>query len=257
MRLRLSIYWLACLVALTTWACGAAAGRPRSAPASPLHSPVAVRPGVPIVAPFADSFVVIAGGIESGWRRHSLERTPTGYRFVEAYYFGRSIGPTTHRTTEVILSPDLVVDSVRSRGRRLGQDVDFAVSYSGRAVRGWSTVTESGNSRRVAIDTTLPDSAFDVSALMAVLPALDWRVGVKVTLIQFDPEDATTQTDILSVVAEEQVTVPAGTFDVFRAEWTRPGNLRLLWYTRSLPHRLVRVASATRPWSTDLVNPSD
>jgi len=250
-RIRWSRLWFACSLALATSACAAAGGISSGPPRVQSPTPIPLPPSALVVAPFADSFVVVLSFQRGAWRRHSLEQTPTGYRFVEAYYFGSR----SYRTSEVFLSPAFVIDSVRSRGQNLSGSVDLAVSYADHHVRGWSLASTPDSARRVAIDTLLPDSAFDAAALMAVLAALDWRLGLKRSLIEFDPTDGTTQTADLSVVAEEQVAVPAGSFEVYRAELAKPGSLSYLWYTRAEPHRLVKVADARGRWSTDLVNP--
>ncbi len=76
---------------------------------------------------------------------------------------------------------------------------------------------------------------------------------MKRTLFEFDPISGNTQTQLLSVVDTETVTVPAGTFETYRAELTEPYDLEYQWYTRSLPHRCVKRVSVTNDWSAELV----
>jgi len=253
MQPRGSGLWLAGLMALACTGCGPGAAGPPNPPVVPAPSSVVQQPIILTLAPFADSFANVVEsrfGPDSGWLSEHFERTPSGYRLAETVDAGRG----SHRTAEVFFDSALVVDSVRVQGRLSGRVIDYDVSYSGRSVTGWFTATQSDSSRRLPIETVLPDSAFDASAIMAVLPTLQWHVGMKHVLFEFNPENATTQTVLLAVQGEEQVTVPAGTFDTFRAELTLPGVIRHMWYTRSVPHRCIKVVSVTNHWHTELVH---
>ena len=251
MDLRDLRHWLPCLIAAAGTACGVAAGPPRSAPVQP--GPAAELAEGPPFTPFADSFVNVhhgSFGSDTGWLSVRFEATASGYRLTQAL----TAGGSSYRTTQVYFGPDLTVDSVQGTGERLGRTVDWSVSYTGRRATGWYATGAAHTSPRIGIDALMPDSAFDVSALMAILPTLRWAVGMKRTLFEFGPTTGTTQTRLLSVVGEEQVTVPAGTFDAFKAELTAPYFLEYAWYTRSLPHRCVKVIGVTDNWTTELVH---
>ena len=243
MRLRTWQTWLPTLIVAGTAGCAAGAGGGRSRSASPLAGP-----GQSALVSFADSFVS-SHGADSGFICDRFEPAATGYRFTESFAYG----PRYYRTTDVYLSPGLVVDSVRARGNSHGLVLDIDATYSGRRVGGWFVVTEADTLRRVAIETELPDSAFDAAAQMALLPTFDWHVGMKRNLHEFDPERGRTNSSMLEVVAEERITVPAGTFDTYRAEMTQARSLVWLWFTRAAPHRPVKVVDPVHHWTTELV----
>jgi len=234
----------ACLIAAASTACGVAGGAPRTVPAT--------RPLTPITT-FADSFVSVLHaryGTDTGWVSERFEATATGYRLIEDF----QLTPAAYRTATVFFAPDLTVDSVRGIGRRGALVIDYAVSYVGRRASGWTSAGGADPSRRIAVDAVLPDSAVDAVAQVAILPTLPWAVGMKRTLLAFDPTVGGTQTQLLSVLDEEQVTVPAGTFDAYRAEVRQPDFVQIVWYTRSVPHRFVKAAGATGNWSWELVH---
>ena len=253
MRLRNTGLWLLSLVAGAGSACSPGLGSASRPSLGPASSHVVEQRTVPAPAPFADSLVtVIEGpfGTDSGFLSEHFQRSINGYRLVES----QRPGAGAYDATEVFFDPRMVVDSVRAQRHRRGRVVDFDVTYRGRDVSGWLVAGQADSSHRSSIATVLPDSAFDTSALMALLPTLPWRVGTKRALYEFNPENATTQTVLLTVVGEDQVTVPAGTFDAFRAELTKPGGLEYWWYTARAPHRCVKVVSVTNRWHAELVS---
>jgi hypothetical protein len=236
--------WLSCLIAAAGTACGVAAGAPRTTPET--------RSPAPWFTTFADSFLDVRlrpPRADTGWLSEHFEALANGYRLTEAF----GIGPLTLRTATVFFDLDLAVDSVRGtvRGARFA---DFAVTYVRRRVTGWYAAGDTEDTPRFGIEGVRPESAFDVHALKALLPRLPWAVGLKRTLFEFDPTNASTQTWMLTVLDEERVTVPAGTFDAFRAELADPAELEYVWYTRDMPHRCVKVVNVTNDWSTELLH---
>ena len=243
MDLRAFRPWLRCLVAAAGTAC-VAPGTPRStlAPRSP---------AAPITT-FADSFLDVLhrpARSDTGWLTDRFEATANGYRLTAAF----GIGPMVFRTTTVFFDLDMVVDSVRGWVRGL-RYVEYAVTYAARRVTGWYQSGNAEYSPRVAIAGVRPDSAFEANAIKVLLPRLPWAVGMKRTLFEFNPISASTQTWIITVLDEEQVTVPAGTFEAFRAELADPAEREFVWYTRDVPHRCLKLVDVTNDWSMELIH---
>jgi hypothetical protein len=69
-----------------------------------------------------------------------------------------------------------------------------------------------------AIDTTLTPGAIDDNLLTAILPALQWSPTASITLPVFLSGKGYVQSLTLAVKGTETLTVPAGTFDVYRIE---------------------------------------
>jgi hypothetical protein len=202
-----------------------------------------------LVAPYADSFVTMIRGVPQGWHRYSLEQVSDGLRFRDDF----ALGTILQRSLIVSLTPELGVKSVRATGHELGQDVAVHLDYYGRRARGWAIVRGDSQPHRVAIDTALPEHAFDGQALMALLPLLDWHVGATYSLTMFDTDEANITTQLLHITDLETITVPAGTFAAFRADLSTTQSPVRLWYTTTRPHRLLKIGGPTDTFVTMLV----
>jgi len=216
--------------------------------AAPPAGPDAARQGAPALIAYADSFISVHGS-DTGWISDRFTPTAAGYQFTESFYYT----PQQLRTTVVSLSPAMVVDSVRARGKSRGLVLDLDVVYTGRHAVGYYYRTDPDSLVKVPFETDMPDSAFDAAGQMALIPAFDWHVGMTRHLLEFEPVHARTSSSILTVVAEEDITVPAGTFATYRAELSLPRTTVYLWFTRAAPHRPVKVGDPANQWATVLV----
>jgi len=97
------------------------------------------------------------------------------------------------------------------------------------------------------VDTTVAPGTLDDNAIQALLPALPWTAGARWTAPVFASGLGTSLTMTLAVAGEESVTVPAGTFQVFRAELTGGPQPVTFYVTKAAPFRLVKVAIAGTP----------
>jgi hypothetical protein len=239
--------WLPCLILAGSLGRAAGAGA-QNPPVPPLAGPGAGRQGAPTLVAFADSFVS-SHGSDSGWICDHFTPTATGYQFTESFFYG----PHQSRTTVVSLSPGMVVDEVRARGESRSLVLDLDVVYTGQRAVGWYYRTDPDSLTKVPFETDMPDSAFDAAAQMALFPTFDWRVGMQRHLLEFEPIHARTSSAVLAVVAEEDITVPAGTFATYRAELRQARTTVYLWFTRAVPHRPVKVFDPARQWTTVMV----
>lgn len=247
MQLRAWQSWLPCLIIVGSL--GRAAGAGAQNPSVPqLARPGAERPSVPALVAFADSFVS-SHGSDSGWICDRFTPTATGYQHTESFWYG----PQQFRTTVVSFSPGMVVDSVRARGQSRGLVLDLDVVYTGQRAVGWYYRTDPDSLTKVPFETDMPDSAFDAAAQMGLLPSFDWHVGMQRHLLEFEPIHARTSSAVLSVVAEDSITVPAGTFATYRAELMLAHTTVYLWFTRAAPHRPVKVLDPAHQWTTEMV----
>ena len=201
------------------------------------------------VSAYADSFVTLIRGVPQGWHRYSLEKTSDDLRFTDAF----ALGANLRRTVVVTLTPRLTVTTVRSTGREFGQAVAVQLDYVGQRARGWAVMRGESQPRRVAIDTVLPEGGFDGNALMAFLPLLDWRVGATYRLTLFDTDEGSITTQMLRIASRDTVTVPAGTFEAYRADLSTTQAPVRLWYTTAEPHRLIKMGDPTDTFVTLLV----
>ena len=209
---------------------------------------------VAAVTPFRDSFAIIVQGQSRGWEVHALERTATGFLYIERM----SLGSADHGSAEVLLDsqlkPTRAQDSTVVSGKSFGSDV----RYSGQHAIGVAWLYTDSGPRKIPIDTVLPTGAFDGRAFMGLVLTLDWHPGARYALTMFETDQGIV-TQRLTVIGEEHITIPSGSRNVFRADLsdlTDPTTTQApvsIWVTVTRPHRIVKVGGVTGDFSTVLV----
>lgn len=216
-------------------------------------APVTVAFDVSKLAARRDSFAIRVQGNEFGYQVNSLEATPEGFTYRES----TRIGGFVEQDTEVHLGRSGSFLSGSQRGTIQGAEsrVDLAVS-EGR-IRGSVVVpaTPMGPGRTIDVDAEFPPGTLESHALSALLPSLPWASGARWELSVLDPAEGTTNPVTLEVSGTETLTVPAGTFEVYRVEMTAGATAMTLYITTSAPHRPVKMAPAGQPVEFVLVGP--
>jgi hypothetical protein len=120
------------------------------------------------------------------------------------------------------------------------------VTYSGGRAKGSATTPQSGKIATIAIDTTVPRYAIDDNALQGLLPALPLTTGSRHAVQIFSSGKGTGTEMILTVVGEERITVPAGTFETWKVE-ARGTPTVAFFVAKAPPYQLVRMAVENSP----------
>ncbi|MDQ6885941.1 MAG: insulinase family protein [Gemmatimonadota bacterium] len=196
-----------------------------------------------------DSFTVLVQGKALGWQRDALEKTPEGFRYTE----DAQIGGFVQQSTELSFSQALEMIRVVQSGKTQGQPTKIELSYAGGRAKGSATTATAQGPKSITVDTALSPGVLDDNALTAVLPALQWAPGAKWTIPVFQAGKGTIAQLTLSVVGEESVTVPAGTFESYRTEMAGGDQPITFWVSKSQPHRLVKLAFVGAPIEVVLV----
>jgi hypothetical protein len=136
---------------------------------------------------------------------------------------------------------------VTQSGKAQGQDTRIDVSYSGGRVKGSATTPGQGGPKTIAVDTTVAAGTIDDNAITALLPARPWAGVAKWPAPVFASGQGTSTQMTLAVTGEDSVTVPAGTFAVYRAELSGGPQPVTFYVTKAAPFRLVKVAIAGTP----------
>jgi hypothetical protein len=152
-----------------------------------------------------------------------------------------------HRTTFAVYSID-------QTGQMQGQASEVHMTYDGMHVTGTaSTPSPTGTPTEVTVDTTLADGTLDSDALEILLPALPLADGASFTVYAFDASEGAVQTTTVKVVGVQDVTVPAGTFSVFKIE-IQTGDAGLVAYvSRDVPRKTIKVEIVGQPIAFELV----
>ena len=210
-------------------------------------APLTAQPTSPInfgnLSPRTDSFVVLVQGNELGFQRTTVERTEGGFRIVDDV----KIGPIMTQHTEVEIGADGTLRSTRQTGQVRGQTTSIEITYHDGRAKGSATTPSLTGLTTIAIDTSIANGAVDDNLITALLPALDWSANASFTLPVFLSGKGYAQSLTLSVKSTEKLTVPAGTFDVYRVELAGGQGPVAMFVTTDATHRLVRIAPQGAP----------
>ncbi|HUQ84018.1 MAG TPA: DUF3108 domain-containing protein [Gemmatimonadaceae bacterium] len=190
-----------------------------------------------------DSFVVMVQGNALGYQRTTVERTEGGFRIVDDV----QIGAIMTQRTEVELGPDGALRSTKQTGQVRGQSTSIDITYHDGRAKGSATTPAAGGPATIAIDTTVMPGAIDDNLITALLPALDWTPNASFTLPVFLSGKGYEQPLTLTVKSTEQVTVPAGTFEVYRVDLSGGQAPVAMYITTDATHRLVKIAPRGAP----------
>ncbi len=191
----------------------------------------------------ADSFAVLVQGNAMGHQTNILRKTATGYTYQTAL----SIGPIMQQNTETVFANDLAPVSVKTVGKVQGMDVSVDVAYTAGRARGAATTPGAAGMKTLNVDTPVAPGVLDDNMIGALVPGLAWTPNAKFSVSVFDAAAGTQKQLTLQALATESVTVPAGSFSVYRVEVTGQEQPMTLWVTSAAPHRVVKMAMAGTP----------
>ena len=190
----------------------------------------------------ADSFTVMVQGNAAGYQTSVLKRTASGFAYMQSV----QIGPILQTTGETMFAGDLKPVSSRATGKVQGMALTTDATYANGRVKGSSVTPAAGGPKTVTFDTTLAPGVLDASMVSALLPGLRWAPGAKFNASAFDPTSGTVKQIQFTVAGTESVTVPAGTFPVYRVDMTGDQPMTL-YVTSAAPYRVVKMALVGPP----------
>jgi hypothetical protein len=190
-----------------------------------------------------DSFVVMVQGNPLGFQRTSVERTETGFRVVDDV----QIGPIMSQHTEIELGADGTLRSTKQTGQVRGQATTIDIAYHDGRAKGSATTPSLTGLTTIAIDTAVAAGAIDDNLITALLPAFAWSPTASFTVPIFLSGKGYAQSLTLTVRSTEKLTVPAGSFDVYRVELSGGQAPVSMYVTTEMPYRLVKIAPQGAP----------
>jgi hypothetical protein len=135
-----------------------------------------------------------------------------------------------------------------------GQKAETHLVYAEGRVSGTAqTPQPTGEIETAEIDTEVLAGVLDDSAVQGLLPAFPLAEGAAFTVNVFRGSEGSVAPLSFKVAGVEDVTVPAGTFSVFRVEMTGGQQPATFYVTRESPRRVVKIVPVGQPVSLDLV----
>lgn len=190
-------------------------------------------------------YEIVVGGVPRGRAVRTLEATPGGWRFASVI----EAGPQ-RLEQEVVVDDGLALVSTRSAMAAAGGGTRLEARRVGDRLEG--EVADAAGVRPVSID--VPRGVTLSDGLELALWASDLYVGREFRLPVANVQTGRVDDVRLTVEERTEITVPAGTFDVFRVTVT--GVDPQTFYVRvEAPHIPVRMESASRPVALELTTP--
>jgi len=198
-----------------------------------------------------DSLAILADGRTVGLQVTRL--TPAGDSLI--YVEETVLGTMLSQTTTLTFDTTGRMRSLDQSGKARGQDTKIRLTYGNGRVRGSALVAGNEGPRTIAVDTAVSDGILDDNGVQAILPLLRWDINVRWGFDVFASGENLIRRLTLTAADLTRVTVPAGTFDCYRAD-LEGGTQRVSFYVASTPpHRVVRVEIANSPIQFIAVNP--
>jgi hypothetical protein len=186
-----------------------------------------------------DSFSVVVQGMNVGWQVGWLEKTPGGYTYNEK----AQIGPSGSEA-QVRFSDRFAMQSMTASGSSAGQSLLVSLEYADGRARGTASLPSPAGQQEQKVDVAVPGNVVDDAALRVLLTALPWAPGASWQV----PILSSTAGQVIAVELttgpKQQVTVPAGTFEVYAAQVGGVGQPLTMFVTAAAPHRVVKVEVA-------------
>ena len=195
------------------------------------------------LSPRQDSLAILVQGNQLGALTATLEKTATGFRYVE----GTRIGGFLEQNTVVLTDSMFQPLSVKQTGKVQGQETKIDVAFEKGRAKGNATTPGPQGIKAVEVDATFAPESMEENLVQAVLPALPWADGAKWTFNLFATGSGETRLSTLAVTGRETVTVPAGTAECYKAELTGGPQTAHFWVTTTAPHRLMKLTIVGAP----------
>jgi len=204
-----------------------------------------------LLQPHLDSLLITVQGRAIGLQVAELTRSGDSLLYTER----SAVGPSLSQVTRLVLDTTGVVRHVEQAGKVRGQDTRMALAYAGGRVRGNGVAAGAQGPVSFTADTAVTGPVLDDNAIQLLLPALPWVINTRWSFEVFTAGENRVRQMTLTAADIATTTVPAGTFETYRAELDG-GPQRITFYvTTALPHRVVRVAIAGSPVEFLALNP--
>ncbi|MEP6573977.1 MAG: insulinase family protein, partial [Gemmatimonadota bacterium] len=204
-------------------------------------APLALDPALLVAR--RDSFVVLVQGKPLGWQLATVERQGDTVRYREQTELANLI----QQTTEVRMSANAEMSETHQTGKARGQNTRIDLRYAGGRVKGDAVVAGPQGPKPFTVDTAVPAGILDDNSIQALLPAFPLAANAKWTLTVFASGENQIKPLELAVIGTEKVTVPAGTFDVYRVRLSGADQAVNFLLTTAMPHRIVKIEIVGAP----------
>lgn len=195
------------------------------------------------LVPMADSFVVKLQGNPFGYQTARLEADGDGWRYTEKTV----LGPVINQTSVVTFSATGVMRTSKQNGTVQGQEALIDVTYANGKATGKSKTPSQQGPVEITVNSEVPAGALDDNVVPAFMPIMPFAANAKIPFTVFQSGKGSAKNSGITVLGEEEVTVPAGTFKTYKATIDGAEQPTFFYVTVAAPHRLVKIALQGAP----------
>lgn len=222
-------------------------------------TPADLAPGAATVAfdgsqltPRTDSMQVLIQGNPMGAQTREYSREGDAIVIVERVQI--PLMGMTQEGRMVLDATTLAIRSVDQTGQAGPQTTETHLTVENGRITGTAQTPQPGGQPATAeVDTVFADGTIESNQLSAILPALPLADGASFALRVFNASEGTVKPYDIRVEPAEPVTVPAGTFEVFKVNVTGGQIPSAFYVTRDAPRRIVKIEVIGQPFVLELV----
>lgn len=135
------------------------------------------------------------------------------------------------------LAPVLITTSQSMQGRTAAGRITVS---NGKATGSMQQPGPAGM-QTMPIDVAVPAGVIADGAESVMIPTIDFSDGLTMNFQTFDGKAGKTKSYVLKVLGKESVTVPAGTFEAWKAEINGDGELVQIWVSTAEPRKVLQL----------------
>ena len=204
-------------------------------------APTAVAWAPDRLAPASFTYRVMVQGNAMGQATSATERASEGDRQVLRLTSTMNLGGmVSQMDTVTVDAASLAALHLREGGSQGGQAMAMTLDYQGTHVTGHVHVPSRQGVRDAAVDTTLAEGTLDQNVFSALLTALPLASGAHWMVNAYDGTEGVVRPLTATVVGEDSVTVPAGSFACWKMALTG-GQFPINFYiTKAAPYLIAK-----------------
>jgi len=169
----------------------------------------------------------------------TIEKEDDTYLLVQHFHI--TAEQAVQHITLSVSAADLKPVSGNQTIQMPGMVASLVTNYSNGQVSVNATVD--GDEQSAEFD--IPDDAYDNDEVFFLLRTIPLEVGYSATYTNVVPAYALTPKATVTVVGEEEVTAPAGSFNCYKLELSAAGAVQYMWYGVDEPHYLIKYDNGT------------
>jgi len=204
------------------------------------------------LAPRRDSLQILIQGNPMG--SQTMEITAEAGQLVVTERTAIPLMGMNQETRVVMDAATLALKSVDQTGQVGPQAAETHVTVDEGRITGRAQTPQPGGQPKTAeIDTIIPEGTIESNQITSVVPALALDDGASFSVNVFDASDGSLKPFTIRVEGSETITVPAGSFEVFKVMVTGGPFPTAMYVTHAEPRRIVRIEVVGQPFVLELV----